>query len=609
MRSIFFTVPLLAAGLALAQEPDVDPPSRAVRLSYVAGNVSFQAGGVEDWAPATLNRPMTTGDALWTEIGGRAELHSGSAAIRLNSRTNVTLLNASDTVTQIQLPAGSVSVRLRRLSDQETFEIDTPHVAFSLLRPGEYRVDVNEQGNATILTVRGGQGEATAGSRVFPVRPRQQVRITGTGDGPPEMDERDLPVADNFDSFCASRDRREDLSESGRHVSREMPGYADLDSNGVWREDAQYGWIWAPRVAVGWAPYHYGHWAWIAPWGWTWVDDAPWGYAPFHYGRWAFAGANWVWVPGPAAVRPVYAPALVAWVGGPRFGVDIAIGGGAAVGWFALGPGELWAPAYRASPRYFNQVNVTNTVVNNNVNVTNVYNNVYVNKTTNVTNTTYVNQRVNGAVAAVPHDVMVGGRPVAPARVALPANAAAAAQIQTAAPVAPQRASVLGGAAGASAAPPASISRRALVARTPPPSAPVPFAQQQPALQSNPGQPVNNSTLDRMRNEAPQGPVPQRGAIRQVGPASPANPTPAPQAPAQPQVQPQIQPQIRRERTAPAIVNPPPVREQTTRPQPEAAPVPRPQTEVQPRGPVSPREQKGRPGKQEEKQERREEKR
>lgn len=54
------------------------------------------------------------------------------------------------------------------------------------------------------------------------------------------------------------------------------------------------------------------------------MDDEPWGFAPFHYGRWAWYRSVWLWVPGPIHVRPVYAPALVAWVGG--------------IGWFPQGP-------------------------------------------------------------------------------------------------------------------------------------------------------------------------------------------------------------------------------------------------------------------------------
>src|SRR3974390_586891 len=99
-----------------------------------------------------------------------------------------------------------------------------------------------------------------------------------------------------------------------------MTGYEDLDSAGQWRYVANYGTVWVPTaVPAGWAPYRYGHWVWIAPWGWTWVDDASWGFAPFHYGRWVYAGGAWGWAPGPVYVAPVYAPALVAWFGGPTF--------------------------------------------------------------------------------------------------------------------------------------------------------------------------------------------------------------------------------------------------------------------------------------------------
>jgi len=531
------TLAFFAVTLAPAQPPPdggpdqggEDPPSRAARLSFLSGTVSFQPGGVEDWVPASVNRPLTTGDRLWTEAGSRAELNLGSAALRLNGRTNFTFINLDDDITQVQLSTGTLSVRLRRLDERETFEIDTPQIAFTLQRPGEYRIDVNEQGDVTLVTIRAGQGEAVAGDQVQAIYSRQQVRASGTGDAPVVFDERDAPVADAFDNFCMDRDRREDRSESARHVSRDMPGYADLDGNGVWREDQQYGWIWAPRVDPDWAPYHNGHWVWIAPWGWTWVDDAPWGYAPFHYGRWANAGGVWVWVPGPPAVRPVYAPALVAWVGGPRFGVSLAIGGGAAVGWFALGPGEIWAPAYRASPRYFNQVNVSNTVVSRNVNITNVYNNVYVNRT-NI-NVTYVNRNVNGAVSAVPQNAMVTGRPVAQAGIRVPRNAIGEAEIQRGAPVVPQRAAVFGGAVPTSSAPPPAIRNRTVVARATPPPAPVPFAQQQTALQQNPGQPLNRATLNQMQRGGQPRPFYRQAQAR---PTSPNVSGPPAQAPTQP---------------------------------------------------------------------------
>ncbi len=304
-----------------------DPPGRAATLSYVSGMVSLQPGGVDDWGPATLNRPMTTGDRLVDGSGARAELDLGTAAVRLNGRTNFTFVNLNDTTAQIQISSGTASVRLRRLDPNEVFEIDTPHAAFTLDRAGEYRVEVSEAGDATMLSARSGQGEAlTTDNRNVPVDQRSQVRISGSPDSALTVDTRNIPVADAFDNFCMDRDRRVDNSESAQYLSRDIPGYADLDGQGTWNEDPDYGRVWAPRVEAGWAPYQNGHWAWISPWGWTWVDDAPWGYAPFHYGRWAYARGGWVWAPGPVVVRPVYSPAMVAW--GRRVRLQRRGGGG-----------------------------------------------------------------------------------------------------------------------------------------------------------------------------------------------------------------------------------------------------------------------------------------
>ena len=110
-------------------------------------------------------------------------------------------------------------------------------------------------------------------------------------------------------------------------------------------------------VAVGWVPYRFGQWVWQRPWGWTWVDDAPWGFAPFHYGRWLWWGGRWCWTPGPRVPRPVFAPALVGWVGGG--GAQVVIGSRPApvVGWVPLGPREAYRPGYHASARYLDRIN------------------------------------------------------------------------------------------------------------------------------------------------------------------------------------------------------------------------------------------------------------
>src|SRR6266436_7707555 len=119
---------LFALGAAGAEEGD--PPGRVARLSDVEGSVSLQPAGVEEWAAATLNRPLTTGDKLWTDQSSRTELDIGAAAIRLGATTGFSFLNLDDNTAQMQVTAGTLIVRVRDLQGQ-TYEVDTPNVALS----------------------------------------------------------------------------------------------------------------------------------------------------------------------------------------------------------------------------------------------------------------------------------------------------------------------------------------------------------------------------------------------------------------------------------------------------------------------------------------------
>ncbi|PYU84593.1 MAG: hypothetical protein DMG50_04010 [Acidobacteria bacterium] len=521
LLSMALAVALFAPQRAAADD-DEDPPSRVARLSYANGTVSFNPGGTDDWVSAVVNRPITTGDKLWTDNDARAELHIGSAAIRLSDNTGFSFLNLDDRMAQIRLTEGTLNVRVRRLEQDETFEIDTPNLAFSILRPGNYKINVNEAGDATVVVVRDGEGEVTGGGSAYAIHPRE----TGTFSGADQLDADIHRLGDNdddFDHWCGDRDRREDRSQSSRYVSSDVIGYEDLDDNGGWRPVPEYGAVWFPHTTiVGWAPYRYGHWVWISPWGWTWVDDAPWGFAPFHYGRWVTVGGVWGWVPcapravvGVAYVRPVYAPALVAWVGGPHFSIGIGIGGGGGVGvaWFPLGPREVFVPSYHVSRTYVTNVNVSNTTVNNTV-VNNYYNNVVVNK--NVTNIKYVNQTAPNGVTATSQQNFTSAQPVGRNMMRVDRREVESAQVNPTTPtVAPQQRSVLG--AGGAARPPARFQERSVVAKMPPPPAPVSFVKQQQAIQANGSRPPVRTSRShhppspRLRKTSvPTGPVSHR---------------------------------------------------------------------------------------------------
>jgi len=401
--------------------------------------------------------------------------------------------------------------------------------------------------------VRDGQGELTGPDQAFSLNAGQQMRVTGTDQA--SYQPSDVPPPDYLDTWSAGRDQKEDQSPSARYVSRQLIGYQDLDQYGSWRTTPEYGAVWVPNgTPAGWAPYHNGHWLWVDPWGWTWVDDAQWGFAPFHYGRWAYVGGYWGWVPGPLAARPVYAPALVAWVGGG------AVAGG--VAWFALGPREVFVPSYHTSPVYLNQVNISNTViVNNTVNV-------------NVTNVTYVNRSAPGAVMAVQQAAFVSAKPVQSAAIVVRPEAIRSAPIVATSAVAPTRASVTTvAAAGAKVVqPPAALQARAVVAKRTPPPPPVPFAQKQQALASNAGRPLDTNQVQQIRQSQPASPRPLVRQVQARTPAPAPQARPAAQAPAPAAQRPALAPAPQ---PAPAVQRPAPASPRPAAP-PAVAPAPAP---------------------------------
>ena len=520
-------VVIALAVLACATVAQADPPTRAARLGYLQGQVSFAHAGDDNWVEARLNRPITIGDGLWTDDNGRAELQFGVANVRLGPYSSVQILNLDDRTIQLQLAQGRINVRARALRNGEILEIDTPNLAFTIRQPGDYRIEVDPSGDSTTVSVRQGAGEVLGDGAAFTLRTNDAVRFFGR-----DLRVRELysvaPV-DAFDRWSSERDRRGERSSASRYVSSDVVGVADLDQYGTWSNAETYGNVWFPReVPREWAPYRYGHWAWIDPWGWSWVDDAPWGFAPFHYGRWAQFNNRWGWVPGPINVRPVYAPALVVFLGGANFSLAVTsgpVGGG--IGWFPLAPGEVYRPAYNASRDYVRNVNISNTVVN-----TTVINNIY-NNQTNVTQVNYRNAQVANAVTAVPPAVFAQSQSVQRGMVPVSQEVLRRGEVTAVAQVAPTAMGMTGGAPSTNRKPSRETLQREVVANAPPPAPVVPAAQRVESLQRNPGRPVDRGA------DAPTAASPAASNVRVVNsqPAQAITGQPRGMAPPQPMVQ------------------------------------------------------------------------
>ncbi|MEZ5606985.1 MAG: DUF6600 domain-containing protein [Burkholderiaceae bacterium] len=351
-RALTASLLLVASALAWAQ---ADPPTRVTYVSALEGSARISTDAPDDWTPASLNWPVTTGTQLQLDPGTRAELDGGWLSLRLQGPAALDTTTLDDTRTQWALTSGTASLRVRQPPAGERVELDTPQLALVASQAGEYRLDVDPATDTTRVTVRSGSATlyGQAGQSML-VATGQQIVLAG----------RDLmvlsnttaPARDAFGQWAAAREQQRTQSPAMAYVSPDMPGYTQLDAYGQWSQDATYGPIWYPSITVtDWAPYRDGRWVWVSPWGWTWVDDAPWGFAPFHYGRWTQIGPRWAWVPGPVVRRPVYAPALVQFVGAGS-GWSLSAGG-PGTAWFPLAPGERWQPPYHASNRYRDRIN------------------------------------------------------------------------------------------------------------------------------------------------------------------------------------------------------------------------------------------------------------
>ncbi len=343
-----------------AGAPAADPPGRVGRLANITGTVSFHGADQTDWQVATLNYPVTSGNAFWTEPGASAAIEVGSTHLAMGPGTEFDITTLDDHMLVATAPQGTVYMRISDVGQGDSYQIATPRGTVTIAQPGRYAINAGDTDNPTTITVDSGAAQVAGPGLSAPIAAHQTVVITGT---------------DSFQATVGAEQADPALvamlgpetpppppagAVAPPAVVAQMTGGEAVHDSGTWAVSPAYGQVWYPPVAAGWAPYREGHWAFIAPWGWTWVDDAPWGFAPFHYGRWVEDGPRWGWVPAEVGIGvpvvPVYAPALVGFIGFGA-GVGIGIGLGASVGWVPLGPREPYYPPYRHSDGYVRNIN------------------------------------------------------------------------------------------------------------------------------------------------------------------------------------------------------------------------------------------------------------
>ncbi|MFC4930584.1 DUF6600 domain-containing protein [Massilia sp. GCM10023247] len=332
--------------LALAD----DPPARVGRVALAQGQVNISVPGAAA-SSALVNWPVTSGNTISTGVGARSELRVGSTAIRVDGDSALEVVQLDDGQLRLRLHYGSVNLRIANPEVAAGFELTTPDARVQLEGPGRVRVDAGRVADTSTVNVFDGVAIVEGGGERLTVRAGRSAEMQGN-----DLRTRQA-LADAFDAWSAARDRETEAVRATRYVTAEMTGYEDLDRYGNWRDDSEYGALWLPNVASTWVPYRDGRWTWIAPWGWTWVDNAPWGYAPFHYGRWVHVHNRWAWAPGRIERQPVWAPALVGWVGGAGWNLNFHSTPLIAQGWYPLSPYDHFVPGYRLSNEHLRRLN------------------------------------------------------------------------------------------------------------------------------------------------------------------------------------------------------------------------------------------------------------
>ena len=223
----------------------------------------------------------------------------------------------------MRMTAGVINVRVRALDGNDQIEIDTPNLALSLLRPGNYRVEVNDAGDTTVVKSAKARPRPPAVRRIPSCtlsRPSRSAATTISSRSSARWARPTISTPGAWSAIGATiarrlRGRRSTCRPTSRATKISTTTARGAPSPNTATCGRRRASPWAGRriaTAAGCGS---------RPWGWTWIDDAPWGYAPFHYGRWAHVRNRWCWVPGPRHVRAVYAPALVGWVGSPGVSV------------------------------------------------------------------------------------------------------------------------------------------------------------------------------------------------------------------------------------------------------------------------------------------------
>jgi hypothetical protein len=306
-------------------------PGRAVRLSYVDGQVQIAQGGQVIADQAAANTPLFEGMQLTTSDNGRAEIQfeDGSVA-RLSPDSSITLTalrgQGTNGDAELTLNSGLAYFELQGTSESGQMAVhfaDATATAsgFTVLRikmdapPGEVAVfsgntHLDRANGALALDLHGGESVT-----LNPASPGVYVLAESI-----DPDSWDTWNSDRDQALTAQAATQTGAAGNISPDESQNPAWSDLDANGSWYDVPGQGYVWSPYDAAnaGWDPYGNGNWMYTPGYGYIWASGYGWGYLPYQCGAWNFYnGFGWGWAPGLGGCRPWWGTGFY---GGPRFG-------------------------------------------------------------------------------------------------------------------------------------------------------------------------------------------------------------------------------------------------------------------------------------------------
>ena len=241
-----------------AAAPAGDPPSRVGRLARLQGTVSFRAADESPWETATLNWPVTTGNAFWTEPGAAAAIEVGASHIALDQATEFDIASLDDHALVATEAQGAAYLRLRDVPQSDSFTINTPRGSVTIAAAGRYEVAAGDTATPTRITVVEGVAQIAVGTLTLDVQARQTATLTGTdtyvGSVGAEADDALLTAQLALEQPQAPATQptpATPVANAPPAVVLQMTGGDAVEATGEWAATPQYGHVWYPPVAAG----------------------------------------------------------------------------------------------------------------------------------------------------------------------------------------------------------------------------------------------------------------------------------------------------------------------------------------------------------------------